>query len=57
MLGARRANATIGETAWTRPMRADRSVNFTVVSSENKGLTVPIDERVVVRGEENARRK
>jgi hypothetical protein len=30
---------------------ADRTVSFTVVGSENKGLTVPIDKRVVVRAE------
>ena len=32
---------------------ADRTVNFTVVGSENKGLTVPFEKRVVVNVIEN----
>ena len=36
---------------------ADRTVNFTVVGSENKGMTVPIDRRVVVTVENGAGRK
>ena len=32
---------------------ADRTVNFTVVGSENKGLTVPFEKRVVVNVVEN----
>ncbi len=33
---------------------SDRAVNFTVVGSENKGLTVPLDKRVVVTLENGA---
>jgi len=33
---------------------SDRTVNFTVVGSENKGLTVPLDKRVVVTIENGA---
>ena len=33
---------------------ANRTVSFTVVGSENKGMTVPLDRRVVVKVEENA---
>ena len=36
---------------------ADRTVNFTVVGSENKGMTVPIERRVVVTVENGAGRK
>ena len=36
---------------------ADRTVNFTVVGSENKGMTVPIEKRVSVRVENGASRK
>lgn len=36
---------------------ADRRVSFTVVSSENKGMTVPLDKRVVVTIEEGASKK
>jgi hypothetical protein len=35
----------------------DRTVNVTVVGSENKGLTVPLEKRVVVTVEDGARRK
>jgi hypothetical protein len=36
---------------------ADRAVSFTVVSSENKGMTVPLDKRVVITVEEAASKK
>jgi hypothetical protein len=36
---------------------ADRPVSFTVVGSENKGMTIPIEKRVVVRVENGASRK
>ncbi len=36
---------------------ADRTVNFTVVGSERKGLTVPFENRVIVTVEDGARRK
>jgi hypothetical protein len=36
---------------------ADRPASFTVVGSENKGMTVPIEKRVVVRVENGATRK
>jgi hypothetical protein len=36
---------------------ADRPVSFTVVGSENKGMTVPIERRVTVRVESGASRK
>ena len=36
---------------------AERTVNVTVVGSENKGLTVPLDKRVVVTVEDGARHK
>jgi len=34
---------------------ADRTVNFTVVGSENKGMTVPLERRVVVTVENGVR--
>jgi len=36
---------------------ADRTVNFTVVGRENRGLTVPLDRRVVVTVEDGGRRQ
>ena len=36
---------------------ADRPANFTVVGSEHKGMTVPIEKRVVVTVENGASRK
>ena len=36
---------------------ADRTVNFTVVGSENRGMTVPLDKRVVVTVEDSGRSK
>lgn len=36
---------------------ADRPANFTVVGSEHKGMTVPIEKRVVVTVESGANRK
>ena len=36
---------------------ADRTVNFTLVGSENKGMTVPLERRVVVTVENGASRK
>jgi hypothetical protein len=36
---------------------ADRTVTFTVVGRENKGLTVPLDKRVVITLENGATRK
>ena len=36
---------------------ADRPASFTVVGSEHKGMTVPLDKRVVVRVENGASRK
>ena len=36
---------------------ADRTVSFTVVGTENPGLTVPLERRLVVRVEENPARK
>jgi hypothetical protein len=36
---------------------ADRAANFTVVGSETKGMTVPLERRVVVTVENGARRK
>jgi len=35
----------------------NRTVSFTVVGAENKGMTVPLDKRVVVKVEENAPKK
>jgi len=35
---------------------AERSVSFTVVGSENKGMTVPMEKRVMVRVETSSRR-
>jgi len=35
----------------------NRTVSFTVVGAENKGMTVPLDKRVVVKLEENAPKK
>jgi hypothetical protein len=36
---------------------ADRTVNFTVVGHENKGMTVPLERRVVVNVEDSGRSK
>jgi hypothetical protein len=36
---------------------ADRTVSFTVVGAENKGINVPLERRVTVRVEEGAARK
>jgi hypothetical protein len=36
---------------------ADRAANFTVVGRETKGMTVPLERRVVVTVEDSARRK
>jgi hypothetical protein len=36
---------------------ANRTVSFTIVGAENKGMTVPLDKRVVVKVEESAARQ